>query len=204
MTDISFALEAKSDQLNAVDIMAAERVIKIRGVEVHKGEQPVSVYFDGDNNKPWKPCKGMLRILAASWGQDSSAWVGRSAQLFYEPTVMYGGKEVGGIRVRALSDINPKGMNFSLAINRGKREPYPVKLLTVDTRTYPADKFDGAFDAMVSAMRDDGKSLQSVIAQCQKTGQLTADQLARLEAAAPIENDEAPEVFSGTPDDSPI
>lgn len=200
MADIGFALEAKSDQLNALDIVSSPRVIKIRDVKVQKGEQPVSVYFDGDNNKPWKPCKGMLRILAGAWGQDTSAWMGRSAELFYEPTVTYGGKEVGGIRVRSLSDIEPRGMNFSLAISRQKREPYSVRLLTVDTREYPADKFDKAFDAMVKAMREDGKSLQSVIAQCQKTGQLTTEQLARLEAEAPIiiEGDEDP-MFGDAP-----
>lgn len=200
MVDISFALEAKSDQLNAVDIIAAERIIKIRDVKVQKGEQPVSVYFDGDNNKPWKPCKGMLRILAGAWGQDTAAWIGKSAQIFYEPTVMYGGKEVGGIRIRKLSDIDPKGLNFSLAINRQRREPYPVPLLTVNTTPYPDDKFESGFSAMVDMMRSGEMTLQQIIARCQKTGELSASQLARLEAEAPVEveGDEDP-VFGDAP-----
>lgn len=186
MTDLSFALEAKSDQLNAVDIMGAEPVIRVRDVVVKKGEQPVSVYFDGDNNRPWKPSKGMLRILAGAWGRDSSAWVGKHAQLYFEPTVRYAGQEVGGIRIRSLSDIDQRGLTFALTINRQKREPYHVPLLVVQTVAYPADRFAKALPVMAEKMRAGEMTLQQVIAQCQKTGQLSPEQLAELESAAPV------------------
>ena len=186
MTDVGFALEAKSDQLNAVDIMGAEPVIRIRDVQVKKGDQPVSVYFDGDHNRPWKPSKGMLRILAGAWGKDSSQWVGKFAKLYFEPTVMYAGKEVGGIRIRALSDIPKQGMQFALTINRQKREPYHVPLLEVTVQEYPQEKFEKAYPVMAEKMKQGEMTLQQVIAQCQKTGQLTAEQLAKLEAAAPV------------------
>lgn len=187
MSDVGFALEAKSDQLNAVDIMGAEPVIRIREVQVKQGDQPVSIYFDGDNNRPWKPSKGMLRILAGAWGRDSKDWVGRYAQLYFEPSVMYAGKEVGGVRIKALSDINKRGLNFSLTINRQKREPYRVPLLEVQTAEYPAAQFEKALPAMEKKMQDGEMTLQQVIAQCQKTGHLTTEQLKRLEAVAPVE-----------------
>ena len=64
MADISATLEAKSDQLNATDIFGAEPVIRVRDVQLKESaEQPIWVYFDGDNNRPWKPSKGMRRIL---------------------------------------------------------------------------------------------------------------------------------------------
>lgn len=190
-TDIAFALEAKSDQLNALDIVGADRVIRVREVRVQKGEQPVSVFFDGDHGRPWNPSKGMLRILAGAWGTDSKQWVGKHAQIYFEPTVMYAGKEVGGIRVRALSDIPAAGMQFALTINRSKREPYHVPLLKISTAEYPADKFAAALPAMVDAMATGKMTLQQVIAQCQKTGQLNAEQLAQLEAAAPVVIDDS-------------
>lgn len=194
-TDVSFALEAKSDQLNGTDIMGSEPVIKIRDVRVRKGDQPVWVYFDGDNNRPWKPSKGMLRILAGAWGRDSSAWVGKFAKLFFEPTVKYAGKEVGGIRIRALSDIDERGLTFALTLNRQQREPYLVPLLKIEAKAYPADRFNDALPKMKQAMWDGKMTLQQVIAQCQKTGQLSDDQLKALEEAAPVdiphdENDE--------------
>lgn len=190
MSDVSFALEAKSDQLNAVDIMGAEPVIRIREVKVSKGEQPVSIYFDGDNNRPWKPSKGMLRILAGAWGRDSSAWVGRHAKLYFEPSVRYGGQEVGGIRIRSLSDIDARGLTFALTINRQKREPYLVPLLVIESKPYPEERFSKALPAMVEKMKSGEMTLQQVIAQCQKTGQLSKEQLAQLEQAAPVEINE--------------
>lgn len=187
MTDVSFALEAKSDQLNAVDIMGAEPVIRIREVKVRQGDQPVSVYFDGDNNRPWKPSKGMLRVLAGAWGRDSSAWVGKYAQLYFEPTVKYAGKEVGGIRIRALSDIDQRGLSFALRINQKQTEPYHVPLLQVQSNEYPADRFEKALPVMAEKMKAGEMTLQQIIAQCQKTGQLTQDQLRQLESVAPVE-----------------
>lgn len=191
MSDVSFALEAKSDQLNAVDILGVEPVIKIRQVDVRQGQdQPVSVFFEGDHNKPWKPSKGMLRILAGAWGRDSSQWVGKYAQIYCDPSVKWAGKEVGGVRIRALSDINPRGMSFIVAHNRSQREAYHVPLLTVKVEAYPADKFVRALPVMAEKMATGEMTLQQVIAQCQKTGQLTPEQLSQLEQSAPVEIDD--------------
>lgn len=187
MTDVGFALEAKSDQLNAVDIMGVEPVIRIREVKVRQGDQPVSVYFDGDHGRPWKPSKGMLRILAGAWGRDSSAWVGKYAQVYFEPSVKYAGKEVGGIRIRALSDIDQRGLSFALRISQKQTEPYHVPLLQVQSNEYPADKFAKALPVMAEKMKNGEMTLQQVIAQCQKTGQLSGEQLKQLEEVAPVE-----------------
>lgn len=196
MSDVSFALEAKSDQLNAVDIIGVEPIIKIREVQVKQGQdQPVSVFFEGDHNKPWKPSKGMLRILAGAWGRDSSQWAGKYAQIFCDPDVKWAGKKVGGIRIRALSDINPKGMSFIVAHNRQQREPYHVPLLQVKVEMYPADHFTKALPVMAEKMASGEMTLQQVIAQCQKTGQLTQEQLTQLEQSAPVEINDNEEVM---------
>jgi len=183
--DIGFALEAKSDQMNAIDIMGVEPVIKIREVKVLKGDQPVWVYFDGDNNRPWKPSKGMLRIIGGAWGRDSSVWVGRQAQLFCENSVTWGGKEVGGIQVRALSDIPLEGLNFLLTISRTKRIPFFVAFLKVEEKLYPDEQFNELLPKMVRKMQT-GTTLQQIIATCQKTGVLSEDQLKKLESCAPV------------------
>lgn len=198
MADISKALEANSNQLNAVDIMGAEPVIRIRMVDVKGEGQPIWVYFEGDNNRPWKPSKGMLRILAAAWGRDSDAWIGKYAQLVFEASVVYAGKEVGGIRIKALSDIPAAGINCALTISKTKREPYHVPLLKVQSNAYPADRFNAALPKMAAAMKEGTMTLVQVVAQCQKTGQLTPEQLKQLEAAAPVEvnhDDESEERF---------
>ena len=194
MADISQAMQAKSDQLNALDIIGAPLIIKVRAVDYKQGrEQPVWVYFDGDNNRPWKPSKGMIRVLCGAWGTETDAWIGRHARLEYESSVMYAGKEVGGIWVKAMSDIPAKGMMFSLAINRSKRIPFPVEYLKVEPTMYPQDKFDSVKQAMIDAMQSGKMTLPQVIAQCQKTGQLTPEQIKTLEQNAPIEDEGHPD-----------
>lgn len=190
MADITQAMQAKSDQLNAVDIMGSPIIIKVRAVDYKQGrEQPVWVYYDGDNNRPWKPSKGMIRILCGAWGTETDAWIGRHARLEYESSVVYAGKEVGGVWVKAMTDIPEKGMMFSLAINRSKRIPFPVEFLKVEVKAYPQDKFDSVKQAMIDAMQSGKMTLPQVIAQCQKTGQLTPEQLKVLEQNAPIEEE---------------
>lgn len=187
MANISAAIEAKSDQLNAVDIVGGDRVIKITNITVRSGDQPVSIYFEGDHGKPWKPSKGMLRIMAKAWGDESDIWVGRSAKIFFEPSVVYAGKEVGGIQIRALSDIPKNGIKTILVKSKQKREPYIVEWLDTARPLYPEDKFSAGLPAMVKAIKDGKMTLQQVMMQCQKTGDLTQDQIERLQADLPIE-----------------
>lgn len=198
MADVRGTLEAKSDQLNATDIMGIDLVIRIRAVVVGGGkEQPVAVYFDGDNNRPWKPSKGMRRVLAAGWGWESDNWIGKSVKLHFDASVKYAGKEVGGIRVKAMSGIDQRGMVVVEAINRQQRVPVNVAYLDARMPAYPADKFATALPTMAAKMQSGEMTLQQIVAKCQQTGQLTAEQLAELEKVAPVvieDSQEEPEL----------
>lgn len=190
MSDIGFALEAKSDQLNYDDIADTEVVITISEVRVRQGDQPVSVYFHGCNNRPWKPSKGMLRVLATAWGRDSSQWVGKSAQLYGDKTVRWAGKEIGGIRIRALSNIKESGISAMLTVSRGKRHEFRIAFLNMQRPSYPNDKFESVLPAMIDKISSGKMSIEQVVAQCQKTGDLTKEQLEKLEQSAPVSADD--------------
>lgn len=186
MSDIGFALEAKSDQLNYDDIADTEIVIKIAEVRVRKGDQPVWVYFHGCNNRPWKPSKGMLRLIATAWGRDSSQWVGKSVKLYGDKSVKWAGKEIGGIRIRALSHISTSGISAMLTVARGKRNEFRVQYLDMSRPAYPQDKFNNALPAMVEQISSGKMSIEQVVAKCQQTGDLTTEQLSALEGAIPV------------------
>ena len=191
--DIGFALEAKSDQLNYDDIADTEVVVTISEVRVRQGDQPVSVFFNGCKNRPWKPSKGMVRILAAAWGRDVNKWVGKSAKLYGDKSVRWAGKEIGGIRIRALSDINKSGISAMLTIARGKRSEYKVAYLDMARPVYPDDKFNALLSDMVKRIESGSMSIERVVAKCQQTGDLTPDQLEKLKEAIPVnveENDQ--------------
>lgn len=191
MSDIGFALEAKSDQLNYDDIADTEVVITISEVRVRKGDQPVWVYFNGCKNRPWKPSKGMLRLLATAWGRDSSQWVGKSAKLYGDKSVKWAGEEIGGIRIRALSHINTQGISAMLTVARGRRNEYRVEYLCMKRPTYPQDKFDAGLQTMVNMISSGEMSIEQVVSRCQQTGDLTPEQLSTLEKSVPVNvNDE--------------
>ena len=190
MADVTHSLEAKSDQLNAIDLMASHRIITIRKVDVRTGDQPISIFFDGDHGKPWKPSKGMLRILATAWGQDSDSWIGKHVEIYFDPDVLWAGKAVGGIRIKSLSDIDPQGIIVPLTISRQVRTKCGVAFLTVKTEQYPDDMFETGFPTMVEKMKSGEMTLQSVISRCQKTGMLTPTQIKRLEDSAPVDEHE--------------
>lgn len=41
--------------------------------------------------------------LAALFGTDTKQWIGKSVALYFEPNVMMKGKQVGGIRIKAVA-----------------------------------------------------------------------------------------------------
>lgn len=187
MANFMQTLEAKSDQLNATDIMGIDLVIRIRDAQLTGNkEQPLSIYFDGDNNRPWKPSKGMRRVLAAGWGADTENLIGKFVKLHFDETVKYAGKEVGGIRIKAMSDIDKRGMVVVEAINRQQRVPVNVAYLDTTQPDYPADRFTKALPVMAEKMKSGEMTLQQVIAKCQQTGKLSAEQLQQLESVAPV------------------
>lgn len=131
MTDMMSAIAPRSDQLNSDDLVAGPRTIRITGVDIKAGEQPISVHFEGDNGKPWKPCKTTARLMVAAWGPDASQYKGRSLTLYRDPTVKWAGLEVGGIRISHMSHID-NDMIYAATVTKGKRAPIKVKPLKAD------------------------------------------------------------------------
>ena len=128
MTDLSATIVPKSDQLNADDLIVGPRTIEITRVSVASADQPVSIYFKGDDGKPYKPCKSMRRVLVMLWGADSTAYTGRTMTLYRDNEVRFGSDEVGGIRISHMSHID-RDMTVSLTATRGKKKPHTVRRL---------------------------------------------------------------------------
>lgn len=135
MSDMSAVITPKSDQMNADDLIAGPKTIRVASVEIRGGaEQPVAIRYEGDGGKPYKPCKSMSRLLVFAWGADAKRYVGRSLTLYRDPSVKWGGMEVGGIRISHMSDIE-KTFVLSLTATKGQRKPYTVKPLEQGAQT---------------------------------------------------------------------
>ena len=133
MSDISKTIQPKSDQLNSDDLIVGPQTITVESVSVNPtADQPVSIHWVGGAGRPYKLSKSMRRVIAAAWGVDSSAYVGRSMTLYRDPSVRFGGQEVGGIKISHMTDIE-KPLKLALTATRGKKEAHNVQSLTIAT-----------------------------------------------------------------------
>lgn len=154
MTSILHTITAKSDQMNAEDLIGGARTIRVTNVRVNTSEeQPVWVYFEGDNGKPFKPCKTMRRLLIRVWGDDSSCYPGRAMTLYRDPNVKYGGMAVGGIRISHMSHID-EPRSFFLTETRGKSKKHTVNPIQIEQP--PAQRPDGPTDVEIAAVLKSG------------------------------------------------
>lgn len=124
--DFSDTLRAKSDQLNADDLMGGSITVQIIGFrEGDKAEQPLWLRLSG-GHQPWKPCKTMRRLLAAAVGSSkASALVGRWVTLYRDPTVTFGGNAEGGVRLSHMSGLD-RPCEVRLQVSRGKKGTFRV------------------------------------------------------------------------------
>lgn len=164
MIDISKTVITKSDQLNADDLIGGPIIIQITDVKKVENDQPVIIHYQGDNGKPYKPCKSMRRALIHCWGANAAAYPGRSLKLFCDPAVTFGGEKVGGIRISHASHINGP-QNFPLSVTRGKKKIYTVNPLEVPAPPAPAPwmqpNFDwGAWETVLKQRNESAETLE--------------------------------------------
>jgi hypothetical protein len=125
--DLSNAGAPRSDQLNADDLVSGPRTITVTGVKksYEADKLRVSLSFSGDGGRPYKPCKGMLRLLFEAWGTNGAAYIGRQMTLFRDPSVKFGTETPGGIRISHLSHIE-KDFTAAVTVSKARRVGWRV------------------------------------------------------------------------------
>ena len=128
INSLSETVAPRSDQLNFEDVQSIPITAVIKSVRRGSDQQPVCIDLVGYDGRPYKPSKSMRRVLIGGWGDNGHSWVGKSLTLTGDPKVKYGGVEVGGIKVHAMSDIEGD-FSLMLSVSRGKRAEHRVKKL---------------------------------------------------------------------------
>ena len=153
MIDISQTTAPKSDQLNSDDLIGGPRTITITRVSANEGgDQPINVFFEGDDNKPFRPCKSMRRVMMAIWGNNGATYAGKSMTIWRDPSVTWGGMAVGGIRISHMSHME-RDTTLAITESKTKRKPLVVRMLTVA----PTETPDAAY-ALARAAAANGKA----------------------------------------------
>lgn len=129
----------KSDQLNADDLIGGRSLtIKITKVLLAAVDQPVTMHYEQDNGKPYKPGKSMRRVLVNIWGPDANKYIGRSLTLYRDDKITFGGMNVGGLRISHMSDIS-EPVTLALTATRASRKPFTVKPLVAPASSNSSD-----------------------------------------------------------------
>lgn len=173
--DLTDSLAPKSDQLNADDLLAGPRTVTVDKVTPGSTEQPVNINLVEFPGRPFRPSKSMRRVLVKAWGPDAAKYVGRRMTLYTDPTVRFGGQEVGGIRVSHVSHIE-KRVPTNLTVTRGRRAIWNVDPLPDGPPVITTEQADDI--AALIANAADKSELDAISAQL-KTFDL-ADHRGRL------------------------
>jgi len=152
--DISVTLIAKSDQLNAADLIGGAITVKILDVKVSPtSDQPVSIRIDG-NRQPYKPCKSMRRLLAYLYGNSSKKWIGHSLTLYCDPDVLWAGAKAGGIRVSHSTGIT-ETQEVPLRSSKHKVIIYTIDPLIISLPEYSEADFAKNKESWKLAIQDE-------------------------------------------------
>ncbi|BCW61894.1 hypothetical protein [Arthrobacter sp. StoSoilB22] len=195
--DISKALVAKSDCLNASDLTGSPIVATIENVRKGDTAKPVVVDLVGMNGRPWKPSKGMLRVIAHGWGTESDAWIGRSVKLVNNPEVIYAGEPVGGVEVVAMSHL-AADFTIPVRISQKKVKQHTVTVLA-EPQTEPwRAQWQAITNALIAAgYEGDGKAMlatagQVIGATWDHPNKITPEDAQRVLAAVREDNTQEP------------
>ena len=200
--DINKAIAPKSDQLNADDLIGGPRTIRLRDVRDVGGEQPIHIFFDGDNGRPWKPSKTALRCMVAVWGDDTDKWAGMHCTIFNDENVKWAGVPVGGIRISHMEGLS-KPRTLMLAVAKSKRAGTTIQPLKVASESkagkYRARLLEVAEDPELSVQ----EKWSQVPAEIQEElGADLLDQLLAIEAAAQEHRDKDPDAAANALNES--
>lgn len=182
ISDLSDTILAKSDQLNADDLIGASKTIIVSGITRYQenGVNCFTVNYEGDCGRPFKPCKTVRLIIIAAWGKDGSKFAGKSMTLYCDPTVKWGGKEVGGIRISHISDIQTR-MVLNISTAKGVKKKFTIEILQpTQKETWSDEKLNKQLINAEKAILTGSTTNEQVITKLEKAGLLTDTQKQRI------------------------
>lgn len=178
--DLTDTIAPTSDQLDAVDLLTGPRTFTIESVSKGSIEQPVNIHL-AEFARVWRPGKSMRRVLVAIWGADGTKYVGRRLTLYCDPTVQFGGAEVGGTRISHMSHLD-KPKTVSLLVTRGRSAPFRVQPLRDDPPSSPEVSLVLRIEQAIAAFKNGGVTQEQLQKRLGKSAEdWTAGDVADLE-----------------------
>lgn len=182
--DMTESIQARSDQINADDLISGPMTVTIKEVVGGKAEAPFDFLLE-ETDRAYRPNKTMRRVIAAGWGKETDAYPGRRLTIYREPTIVFGGKTVGGIRISHMSHID-KQVDVMAQVTRGKREkfivdPLPDAPTTRKRQPSLKDRLTAGMKARGITEREDALAyVESIIGRAAPSSELSDEELAQV------------------------
>ena len=192
MTTLTEALAPASDQLTADSLISGPRTITFTAVKIGKDGRStrVSLNYEGDDGKPFKPCKTMGRAMVMVWGITEGRendFVGKSVTVFRDPDVSFGEQgKIGGVRISHMSHIS-KAATVKLTVAQGSKRAFVFQPLAAasskpDATIAWADKAIAQIDA-ANSITDLAEVHAKITPNMGKLATANPEQHARVTAA---------------------
>ena len=197
MIDLTKHIQADSDCLVAADLVGGPLTILVERVtESGKNDKKKIDIFYANSEKPFRPCKSMLRILCELWKTtDATTFIGRGITLYREPDCMWKGEKTPGVRICGLSHIE-KAVTVVANERRGKMatyqiepiRPWPPAAPEPQAQPTPEDRLQRTLDGIARASIPALEAAEAALKQRTESGEIQPDQAelirARIEARA--------------------
>jgi len=113
----------------------------------HGDEEKAVMLFTDESMKPMIVNATNWDCLEAAYGLDTDAWLGKPVEVYVDPGIMFGGRRVGGVRVRIPAGTTVAGTGSA---------PVRAASWTWEQALAAAAKVGMDKDALVAALKDRG------------------------------------------------
>jgi len=106
---------SKEDVVEPTTFTIADVAMDVLEGDEGQKSKPV-MYFTDEDAKPFILNGTNWLTIEGAYGDDSDTWAGKTVTLFNDPSVMFGKKRVGGVRVRIPGNSQPATVKRSEAV----------------------------------------------------------------------------------------
>jgi len=152
--DLSDTIQVDSSQINSADLFEP-RIFRLVGIQRGPDQRrPIEYRLEGED-KVFRPCKTVRRILVKAWGKDGNDHIGHLVRLYCDPTVRNPkGTVVGGTRVNGLSHTT----KTTITVSAGQSGMKEHKIEILHDAPHPAlthiERAEAALDDHADKLQD--------------------------------------------------
>ena len=81
-------------------IVGVVELVQMQDIKCDHGNESKPVMFFSNGIKPFILNNTNWMVIEDSYGDDSDKWAGQQVEMYFDPSIMFGGKRAGGVRVR--------------------------------------------------------------------------------------------------------